>query len=342
MNKYYLDKKNSGIKKIIFRKKYDIKIHSIVFFHNHVNGDCFSSRILVKQIIDNLPTLNYYYTAPRSIISHCKDIGIPDDNFNKISIPNDLNDTTYISDIDRYLYINVWIGNAITYKSSHKLCWLCGSKYLEFYNYLITLLNQYYFTIPLIKTNDPYVPLIYNFYDCDFLDNYIIDLRKKYNKIILYYNVSVNTMSDLNEIDRDQILINIYDPSILYITFLPTKLNYNNIISVKDIYDNHKKSLPVGFGIQFSYLSIYCDKVISFASGISLSYLNDKNKYIKNKLVMITANNIDNISQQITHDDPSKELACVAKFDWHITVYNYSDNNNINMLYDFINNFIKN
>jgi len=165
----------------------------------------------------------------------------------------------------------------------------------------------------------------------------MINQKKKYNKIVLYYNLLVNTMSDLNEIDRDQILINIYDPNILYIIFLPTKLNYNNIISIKDIYNNHNKLLPNGFGIQFSYLSIYCDKVISFASGISLLYLNNQNKLLKNKLLMITSNNLNDISLQITHNDPNKELACVNKFNWYVTVYNYSDNNDY-MSYNFINN----
>ena len=352
MNKYYLDKKNSVIRRIIFKEKYDldvnddIKIHSIVFFHNHVNGDCFSSRILVKQIIDNLPNLNYYYTAPNSLISHCKDIGISDDNFNKIQIPNKFlvdNDSNYIFNKNGYLYINVWIGNSLNYESPQKLCWLCGSKYLQFYNYIITLLNQKLnITISLIETNDPYIPLNYDLYDCNFLNDYMINQKKKYNKIVLYYNLSVNTIVDLNKFDNNQIITNTYDPNILYITFLPTQLSYDNVISIKDIYDNYNKTLPIGFGIEFSYLSIYCDKVISKASGSMFPILNNQNKHLKNKLLIITGNNVDNLSLQITHDDPSKELACVAKFNWYMTVYNYSDNNNINMLCDFVNNFIKN
>ena len=326
-----------------------IPIHSIVFFNNHVNGDCFSSRIFVKHIIDHMPNLNYYYTAPRSLISHCKDIGIPDENFNKKSIPffdnvdNDVNPNylNFFSNKNGYLYINVWIGNTLKFNSNNKLCWLCGLEYLEYCNYIIILLNQTYnTTINLINTKNMYIPLDYDFYDCYFLDDYMINIRKKYNKIVLYYNLPVTTMVHLNNINYNQIILD--DPNILYITFLPTKLNYSNIISIKEIYDNYNKKLPKGAGIQFSYLSKYCDKVISFASGISLLYLNNDNKFIKNKLLMITSNSLNHTLLEITHDDPSKNIACVAKLDWYITVYNYSENNDFNDLSNFINNFINN
>jgi len=297
-----------------------------------------------------MPNLNYYYTAPSSLISHCKDIGIPDDHFNKKSIsfyhsfytdvnPNYLN---FFSNKNGYLYINVWIGNATKFNSNNKLCWLCGSKYLDMYNYIIILLNQSYnLNMKLIETKNPYIPLNYDYYDCYFLDNYMIKQKQNYTKIVLFYNLPVKSMADLNKIDYDQLLSNIYNPNILYITFLPTKQKYNNVISIKEIYDNYNKILPIGFGIQFSYLSIYCDKVISLASGSSMTILNYQNKFIKNKILMITSNNLNHMAHQITHDDSSKELACVSKFDWYITVYNYSDNNDNNMLYNNLNKFIQ-
>jgi hypothetical protein len=169
----------------------------------------------------------------------------------------------------------------------------------------------------------------------------MIKQKQKYNFIILYYNLPVKSMEDLNIIDYDQLLSNIYDPNILYITFLPTQQKFNNVISIKEIYDNYNKILPIGFGIQFSYLSIYCDKIISLASGSAMPILNNQNKFIKNKILMITSNNLNHMSYQITHDDSSKELACVAKFDWYITIYNYSDNNDNNMLYNNLNKFIQ-
>ena len=50
---------------------------NIVFYHHHVNGDCFASRIIVKHIIDNLKSsVDYYYTSHKSISSHCLDIGV--------------------------------------------------------------------------------------------------------------------------------------------------------------------------------------------------------------------------------------------------------------------------
>ena len=50
--------------------------NKIVFFHNHVNGDCFLSRIIVKQIIEatNLDNINYYYTAPEVTLYTCPEV----------------------------------------------------------------------------------------------------------------------------------------------------------------------------------------------------------------------------------------------------------------------------
>ena len=59
-------------------------IDSIVFFHIHVNGDCYITRFLVDHIIKYTKSQinEYYYYAPRAFKSYCEDIGIPDKNFN--------------------------------------------------------------------------------------------------------------------------------------------------------------------------------------------------------------------------------------------------------------------
>ena len=45
------------------------KINKIVFYHNHVNGDCFQSRILVNQIIKE--TKNFLIFSLKSLFLRC-------------------------------------------------------------------------------------------------------------------------------------------------------------------------------------------------------------------------------------------------------------------------------
>ena len=61
----------------------------ICFYHYHVNGDSYISRIIVKHIVEHTKYLNleYFYTAYRSLSSFCFDI-IDDNNFNKINLYN--------------------------------------------------------------------------------------------------------------------------------------------------------------------------------------------------------------------------------------------------------------
>jgi hypothetical protein len=98
----------------------------ICFFHNHVNGDCFLSRILVKQIMNANKSKNitYYYTAPRALVSHCLDLGIPDKNFNIVKIPHP-NELFFV--VDNMLFINIWIAIFADLNDStkNKICALC-------------------------------------------------------------------------------------------------------------------------------------------------------------------------------------------------------------------------
>ena len=110
----------------------------ICFFHNHVNGDCFLSRILVKQIIDANKSKNitYYYTAPRALVSHCLDLGIPDKNFNIIPVQH-LNELFFV--IDNMLFINIWIAifADLNDNTKNKICALCLNNVIPNYNKLI-------------------------------------------------------------------------------------------------------------------------------------------------------------------------------------------------------------
>ena len=251
----------------------------IIFFHEHVNGDCFQSRILVKQIIENTQNINaeYFYTANRSIISHCLDLGIPDSNFNVMPVSK-YNEFHYIE--NNNLYINVWIGSNIT---QDKICTFCLSGVINKYNTLIEMLNTNYdLNIPLIESS-PYIKFNSEYYDKNNLIKIYVDSKKTtYSKIVLICNSNPTTMISLREFSK-YYLNEITDKysEYLFITFEENNNNIkkNNLISIKDITNINN----INYAITFSLLSKYVDKVLLLPTGIGLMCYDNNNiinKYI--------------------------------------------------------------
>ena len=141
------------------------------------------------------------------------------------------------------------------------------------------------------------------------------------------------------------------DPNALYITFIKSNLIYDNVISISDIYNMYNKEIPKGIGIQIGYLSIFCDKVITTASGAFPLILNNENKNINNKILLINdkkeiikplSNSDKNILifNDLNHDNPTENLACLTKYNWFITtyIYNNDDDDLSKNIIKFINN----
>jgi len=261
-------------------------MNKIVFYHYHVNGDAFSSRIFVKHIIDIFKdSVEYYYTAPRCKASHCLDIGIPDKNFNYVSIPTEANNSiVYFS--NGILYIDLWIGNYYNF-----CCFWCFIGYIEYYNEVIDSINNLNITsyISYIsKDIIPYIKFNYDFYNCKFFNEYFNKFRIIFSKIILVYNSTPTTyiMNVNHNLYVDE-LSNKY-PNYLFLTFSETDIKRDNVKTVKTFYSENN-TIPIDYGIEFSYLTFFCDKVIYTSSGITyLSIFNENN--IKNKYIMLSSN----------------------------------------------------
>jgi hypothetical protein len=299
-------------------------ITGIVFYHFHVNGDCYNSKILVKHIIENTKNNNliFYYNSTRSLNSHCKDIGITNDNFNSFNLPEL---TKNICIIDNLLYINVWIGNV----KNDILCWCCLKNIINHYNELIQEINNLdIFKIPYIENNrDPYVGFDYSLYNVNFLNEYIIKKKSIFKKIIIIYNNKTQTYLHLNNINHDiyiDYLSNKYE-DYLFITFLKVSIEKNNIISFNEIYVENNLILPVEYAIQFAYVVSLCDKVIGLSSGPFTLLFNSTNKNVKDKFIMITEN-INNAPMCIENIN---NIQCLEKYDYYINSYIYYDINKL-------------
>jgi hypothetical protein len=320
--------------------------NNIVFFHEHVNGDCFLSRILVKQIIDATKSNNitYYYTAPRAVVSHCLDLGIPDENFNIIKFPQ-TNQFFYI--IDNILFINVWIGiTTETDLDSNITCALCLNNLIPKYNILINKLNkELNMNIQLlneINNKSPYLPLDNKVYNSKFIEDFIAENKQKYEKIVLICNNNPTTFISTIGITKSYLLyITQQIPNYLFITFETTILQRDNVISIKQIYEKMNIQITNNWGIMFPLLSKLADKVILLPTGPSLACFN--NQTIKNKFMILFDFSQSGNPGNCFHCNNHNNKLCTSRFDWDITVMNvdYNDKNINNKICYFIESFLQ-
>lgn len=320
--------------------------NKIVFFHNHVNGDCFLSRILVKQIIDATKDKNivYYYTAPRSYVSWCLDLGIPDEHFNKISVSH--SHLLYYIEND-ILFINVWVGITTgTEQDQNITCALCLNNLIPKYNFLIKLLNEKTnMNIELLNEDaniSPYVEINYEYYNCNFIDNFIIKNKETYEKIVLICNNSPTTFISMKNISQ-LYLSNIIDkfPKYLFITFENENLIKSNLISIKEIYKQSDIPIPNNWGIMFSLLAKLCDKVVLLPTGPALACFN--NQIHENKFMMLFDYSDSGNPDGCNYCKNSREKLCTNRFSWDITLMdvNYNDVSIKDKICYFIEDFLQ-
>lgn len=318
----------------------------IVFFHNHVNGDSFLSKNLVKQIITATKYKNicYYYTAPRSILSYCLDLGILDEHFNVINVP--YKNLTYFI-YDNILFINVWIG-IITYSNEdlNITCSLCLNNLIPKYNILINSLNNdFNMNIELLnddKNLSPYISINHEFYNNTFIDNFIKKNKEKYEKIVLICNNIPTTFISVINITQTYLsYITQKFPNYLFVTFDDENLNVSNLISIKQIYSQNNIQITHNLGIIFSLLSTLSDKVILLPTGLSLTCFN--NETIKNKFIMLFDFSNSGNPYNCNYCKNDRQKLCTNRFGWDITLIDvdYTDVNINNKICYCIEDFLR-
>ena len=320
------------------------KFDKIVFFHLHVNGDCFQSRVIVNYIINKTKHLNieYCYTAPRAICSYSYDLGISSENFNKYSISN-YSLPCYIE--NNILYINIWIG---FYMGVNNICVFCNKNILLNYNLLISEINKIT-TLNLEPINieeNPFFEFNYSHYHVEHLDVFVNEKKKEYEKIILVYNLIPSTFFTLSAVDHNFYLSQLSKKykNYLFITFVETNFNIDNVVSIQTIYTLKNKILPDAFSIQFSYLSQVSEKVIILPSGPALFGFTDKNKNVKNKFLMFfdRINNPSSCPYCVTNNDSNNSLLCIDKHNWDVKLFYldvFNDETRVNVCNE-VENFI--
>ena len=320
----------------------------IVFFHNHVNGDCYLNRILVKQIIDATKDNNiiYYYTAQRAHASRCLDLGIPDENFNVINVP-DINAVYNIQ--NNILFINVWVGLipyvwAGTYEDKNIICGLCIKNLIPKNNMLIDLLNKdLNINIKLLNSNmSEQLPIDYNYYNGDFMNVFISENKQKYEKIVLICNNNPTTFITTVNLTKIYLLyITEKFPNYLFITFETESLQKINLTSIKKIYNQTNTPITNNWAIMFPLLSKLCDKVILLPTGPSMMCFN--NDEAKNKFMMFFDFSNSGNPGNCPHCNNNREYLCTSRFGWEIKLFNvdYTDKDINNKICYFVEEFLQ-
>lgn len=313
-------------------------IDTIVFFHNNVNGDCYITRFLVDHIIKNTKSQinKYYYYAPRSFKSYCEDIGIPNQNFNTIQFYSD----NIITIIENKVFIHIWIG---IFLNKIDFCCFCLKNFRDCFNIIINELNiKCNFTVPFIETTNVILPFNYKFYDFNILTNFIKNVDVIYKKKILVYNVNPTTFITINTTIHDHYLSTLSNKynDCLFITFCESNVKNKNIISISTIYSTSSAILNSGYGVNFSYLSLFCDKVIGIPSGVFQFTFNNESKNIKNKFMMFFDNtpNGNPGGCPVCKVNENTKILCCEKNETFISICLW--NNDYNFTTSFVDNFI--
>jgi len=163
-------------------------------------------------------------------------------------------------------------------------------------------------------------------YDVDHLTDYIAEQYKIYEKIILIYNHK--SISIPNNFNYTNILLNLSDKysNYLFIIFNnDDNIKKQNIISFYDIYKYYNLELPIGYGIQFSYLSLLVNKIICKDSGLCYYIFNNELKFVNKKVLWLTCKSLDQIVNKC-NEYWNKE-ACVKKLDFNFETFDSCNKN---------------
>jgi hypothetical protein len=248
--------------------------------------------------------------------------------------------------VDNILFINVWIGiNTHTELELNIACCLCLKNIIPKYNWLINELNKNFnMNIQLLDESgnkSPYIPLDNKAYCNKYIEDFIEQNKKKYEKIILICNNIPTTFISLEHITNGYLPgIIARFPNYLFITFQKTLLQKENLISINQIYEKTNTQITNNWGIMFPLLSKLSDKVILLPTGPSLTCFN--NQTTKNKFMMFFDYLESGNPYGCLYCKNNKDYLCTSRFDWEVTIMNidYTDRNINNKIYYFVEDFL--
>lgn len=222
------------------------KPDSVCFYSHFGNGDLFNSRMIIKEIVDSNPDINFYY-------AHAKNPNTFDDipilkHTNILPFMNGMK--PYVKGKEKDVYINTWIGRDSKYVLEGIGCTL--EKYIEMFNDILPKVG-----LEILKgTASDYIPRIdYSYFPLSTLE---FDINEHWGWTpILISNGDVQS-NQAENFDFDpviEVLLEQHPKILIYIT-APSKIINSRIIDRSD-YNLNK----------ISHLSCYVKTIIGRSSG---------------------------------------------------------------------------
>jgi hypothetical protein len=228
---------------------------SLCFYNWYGNGDLFTSRQFVKNVMEIVPAENYYYAHGKSFRMFA-DI----ENLQYAKVQDFMrNDAAWVEGQDNDLYLNTWIGRDSKYVLPGVGCTLAN--YYRMYN---DMLEEKGFGM-LNKAANFYIPRVgYHKFELSTVDNFIRENIGKRKILISNGDVQSNQADNFAFEPIFARLCNEYaGKEILFIATTPTGFSHPNLVYTKDII----KTVD-GFDLnEISYLSLFTDTIVGRSSG---------------------------------------------------------------------------
>lgn len=230
-----------------------LKEYKEVCFYNWFgNGDLFTARQFVKDIMSIIPAERYSF-------AHGKNPRMFDDipNLHYSKVYDFMrNDAPFVEGQADDLYINTWIGRDSKYVLPGVGCVLY--KFYEMFNDSLAPLG--------IKLSQPlgyYIPRIdYSYFQCAGVNDFVFNC--KFDRKVLISNGPVQS-NQAENFDFTAPIVNWCEnfPDIAFIITEPIPYTYENLFFTKDV-----TKTDDGFDLnEISYLSLYTDTIIGRSSG---------------------------------------------------------------------------
>lgn len=230
------------------------RYNSLTFYNWYGNGDLFTSRQFVKNVMEIVPADHYYYAhgkSPRMFADIENLEYAPVQDFMK-------NDTAWVQN-DNDLYLNTWVGRDSKYVLPGVGCILAN--YYRMYN---DMLDEKGFSF-LNKAANYYVPRIgYHKFDISGVDAFIKENLGKRKILISNGDVQSNQAENFDfKPVFEKLCEEFSGKDIIFIATTPLDFYCPNFIYTKDIIKTSD-----GFDLnEISYLSLFTDTIVGRSSG---------------------------------------------------------------------------
>lgn len=273
----------------------------ITFYQHHHNGDLFVSKEYVRQIVNDLPDLEFEYfhnNNPKTLL----DLGIRQSSFKTNSLPV----TEIYVENSNHLFINTWLFVHSAYDRRGNINHTVMNK---IFTDVFNKINDFFDVNLKIRDKHDYISSIdYSKFNTDSIDQYV--LKNKRKKVLISNgkpmanqsfsdNMSnvVNTLASRYR-DTDFICTDRFESRVDNVKFTDDIIPEDDILT-KNPNSWNKRRCDLN---EISYLSKFCDIIVGKNSGPYIYCMTKDNIYdISKTIIVFNKRSLDSLLAGIDH-----------------------------------------